>query len=175
MVGWEVVTYTKTSIAGRTIYASGSVRHYRLHGTVGMFDRLRPIGMGDELGRRRAVGMVNSLSRCGAGLCGLGGNLPLRHARGELHVVVFFAGAVPLRDPAGRKLRRGKRGTLVARRSWASHGPFFDDGRPVFVGDARDDDEGEGQGGWRGIQVIWRRKGGGRWEVGGFGIPSRGE
>lgn len=42
-------------------------------------------------------------------------------------------------------------------------GPFFDDGRPVFVGDARDDDEGEGQGDWRGIQVIWRRKGGGRW------------
>lgn len=115
-------TYTKTSIAGWPISASGSVGHYRLHGAVGVLERLRSVGMRDELGRRRAVGVLDGLSGGGASLCSLCRNLPLRNAGGELDVVVLFAGTVPLRDPAGGQLRRGKRGTLAARRRWAGHG-----------------------------------------------------
>lgn len=115
-------TYTQTAVSGRAIRtATAAIRHDGFHGAVGVFDRLRAVRMRNELGRRRAV-RVLALRGRGATLGRLGGNLPLRDASGELDVVVLPAGAVPLGDPAGRKLRGTKVGAFGARGDWAGHG-----------------------------------------------------
>ena len=67
-----------------------------------MLDRLGAVGMRDDLGRRNAVRVIFLLRGGAAGFGGLGRNLPLGDAGGELDVVVLSAGRVPLRDPAGR-------------------------------------------------------------------------
>lgn len=45
-------------------------------------------------------------------------DIPLRNAGRELDVVVLLAVGVPLRNPARRKMWRGKRGAFLARRAW---------------------------------------------------------
>lgn len=105
-------THPNSPVAGRTVRtAPGAISHDRLHRSIGMLDRLRPVRVGDKLLRLRCtVGMVDLLSRRVASLDGLRGNVPLRNARGELHKVVLPAGTVPLRDPA-----RGERGRTIGR------------------------------------------------------------
>lgn len=102
----------KTPIPRRPVHAPRAIRQDGLHGAVGVPHRLRPVRVGDELGLGLAVGVLDLLARRVARLGGLGGRLPLRHARRELDVVVLLAVAVPLRDPARGQRRRGERGTF---------------------------------------------------------------
>lgn len=111
-----------SSITSRTIRAPRAIGHDGFHCTVGVLDRLRTVGVGDELGLGRAVRVLNLLARRVARLHSMGWNVPLRHARGELDKVILLARAIPLRNPAGGEIRRGIRGTLGAGGGRAGHG-----------------------------------------------------
>ena len=84
--------------------------------------------MGDDLGLRLArvsglaVRVLGDLGGRVSRLDGLGGDIPLRDAGGQLDVVVLLARAIPLRDPACGEGWRGKRGTVCAGRRRACHG-----------------------------------------------------
>lgn len=99
----EGESYAKATFSRRAIaHASAAVGHDGFQTSVGVLDRLRAVGVRDNLGRGNAVGVIFLLRGRAAGFGGFGGNLPLRDAGGELDVVVFLAGRVPLGDPAGR-------------------------------------------------------------------------
>jgi hypothetical protein len=73
-------TYAKAAIAAGP-HASRSIRsHHGLHGAVSVFPRLAAIRVGDKLGLRGAVGMIDVLARRGPRWNGIGGNLPLGNA-----------------------------------------------------------------------------------------------
>lgn len=116
------ITYTNTAIARGTTRAPCALGQDGLHGAVGVADRLRTVGMSDELRLGwGAVGMFDVLGRGAAREGGLGRRVPLRDAGGQLDEVILLAGAIPLRNPAGGQWRRGKRGTLGGGGRRSSH------------------------------------------------------
>lgn len=120
---------TQPAITVWTIPSSCPVGHYRFHGPIGVPDRLRSIGMCDDLGLRRAgrtVWVIGDLAGRIPRLDGLRGHLPLRYSGRQLHVVVLLGSAIPLRDPACGEVRRGERGTVGGGGCWTGHGEGCD-------------------------------------------------
>lgn len=92
-----------------------------------MSNRLRSVGVGDQLGLGDAEGVLGLLRR-GASRGSLVRGFPLGDAGRDGDEVVLLARAVPLRDPSWRQLRRLIRGAFGARGGGASHcdgGVFF--------------------------------------------------
>jgi hypothetical protein len=113
---------TKASpISSGAVRTPRSIRHDRFHSAIGMLDRLRTVWVRDELRLGGAVGVFDVLSGRVARLDSMGGNLPLRHACGELDKVVLLARAIPLRNPAGGQIGGSVRGAFGAGGRRPSH------------------------------------------------------
>lgn len=120
--------YPETSFSRGTVtHGSGAsilVRHDRLHPAIGVFDGLRAIRVGNELGLACARDAVRMLEIGGRGAADGGsvcGNVPLRGSGRQLHVIVLFAFGVPLCDPSRREMGWCLGRALAARRAWTRH------------------------------------------------------